>query len=202
MNVVEWLDNLVEWLDRGAANVVAPLHRGWLDALMIGATHLGDGLTLAAVVLVALVVLRLRRQWRPAAVLGATFVAAFVLSESVKEVVARPRPDVPWRTIALPTTPSFPSSHALESMAVYGALALTVCQRLRRRRVRVLAVALGVALSLLIGFSRVYNGVHYLTDVLGGWVGGLALVLLAAWVGRRWPRRTAARESRDTGPPP
>lgn len=194
--------NVVEWLDRGAENLVAPLHRGWLDALMIGVTHLGDGLTLAVVVLTALAVFRLRRRWRAAAVLGATFVAAFVLSEGVKGVVDRPRPEVPWRTIALPGSPSFPSGHALESMAVYGALALTVCGRLKRRRVRVLVLAFGVALSLLIGFSRVYNGVHYLTDVLGGWICGLALVLLAAWVGRRWPRRTAARESRDAGPPP
>ena len=71
-------------------------------------------------------------------------------------------------------------------MTVYAALALTLGRRLRRRWFRALALALGVALPLLIGFSRVYLGVHYPTDVLAGWAAGSALALLAGWADRRW----------------
>ena len=98
---------------------------------------------------------------------------------------------MPWRRVDLPPSPSFPSGHALESTAVYGGLALTLGRRLRRRCPRAVVFALGVALPLLIGFSRVYLSVHYLTDVLAGWAAGLALALLAGWADRRWRARPA-----------
>ena len=113
---------------------------------------------------------------------------AFLIAEVSKDVVNRKRPDVPWRIVALPKTPSFPSGHALDSMALYGAAALTIGRRLRSRWLRVFALLFGLGLPLLIGFSRVYLGVHFFTDVLGGWVIGLVLALLAGWADLRWER--------------
>jgi undecaprenyl-diphosphatase len=77
-------------------------------------------------------------------------------------------------------------------MTLYGALALTVGRRLRPRWLRGLALVFGLGLPLLIGFSRVYLGVHYFTDVLAGWVVGLLLALLAGWADMRWERNPAA----------
>jgi undecaprenyl-diphosphatase len=178
--------NAVEWLDRGAGELVAGLHRPWLDPFLVAITTLGDRLVLAAVVLAAVVLLLVRRLRRVALLLAATALAAALLTEGVKALVQRPRPDMPWRIIALPSSWSFPSGHALQSTAVYGTLALVVGRRLPARRRAAAVFALGVALPLLIAFSRVYLGVHYLSDVLAGLAGGLALVLLAGWADRRW----------------
>ena len=196
--------NAVEWLDRGAGELVAGLHRPWLDPLLIAITTLGDRLVLAGVVLAAVILLLVRRLRRAALVLAATVLAASLLTEGVKTLVQRPRPDVPWRVIALPSSWSFPSGHALQSTASYGTLALLVGRRLRAQR-RAAVFALGAALPLLIGLSRVYLGVHYLSDALAGWVGGLALVLLAGWADRRWGgsvSRDAQRSASEERSPP
>jgi undecaprenyl-diphosphatase len=184
--------NVVEWMDQGAQNVVVPLHRPWLDPLMIAATHLGDAKVTAGLAILTAIVLLILRRWRTAACIAAAVALAFLVGEVVKDEVKRKRPDVPWRVVALPKSPSFPSGHALDSMTLYGALALTVGRRLRPRWLRGLALLFGLGLPLLIGFSRVYLGVHYFTDVLSGWVVGLALALLAGWADMRWERNPTA----------
>ena len=178
--------NGLSWLDRAALDAVVRLHRPWLDPVLTAITHFGDRVFLAAVILAAVAVLSVRGLWPTALILAIAALAGFPLSEGVKVLVGRPRPEVPWRLIDLPSSASFPSGHALESTTVYGTLALTVGRRLRGRRLRATAFALGAALPLLVGFSRVYLGVHYPTDVLAGWAAGLALALSAAWADRRW----------------
>ena len=180
--------NVVEWMDQGAQNVVVDLHRPGLDPVMIAVTHAGDALVTMVLAILTVIVLLILRRWRTAACIGAAMAMAFLVGEVGKDVVNRKRPDVPWRIIALPKSPSFPSGHALNSMTLYGALALTVGRRLRSRWLRVLALAFGMGLPLLIGFSRVYLGVHFFTDVLGGWVIGLLFALLAGWADLRWER--------------
>ncbi len=125
--------NAVGWLDRSGLDAAFRLHRPWLDPVLIAVTQLGDWQFLLVVVLAAVAFLLIRRRPRTALILAAAALAAFPLSEGVKVLVGRPRPDVPWRLIALPPSYSFPSGHALESMTVYGGLALTLGRRLRRR---------------------------------------------------------------------
>ena len=81
------------------------------------------------VVPAALVALLLCRQRRTAVIFVLVVLAGMPLSDGVKLLVGRPRPDVPWRLIDLPHSPSFPSGHALESTIVYGGLALTAGRR-------------------------------------------------------------------------
>ena len=186
--------NVVEWMDPGAQNVVVDLHRPWLDPVLIATTHVGDYRVIAALAILTAIVLLILRRWRTAACIGAAVAMAFLVGEVGKEVVNRKRPDAAWRPVQypLPKSPSFPSGHALDSMTLYGALALTIGRRLRSRWLRVLALVFGLGLPLLIGFSRIYLGVHYFTDVLGGWVAGLTLALLAGWADMRWERNPTA----------
>ncbi len=193
--------NIVEWLDSGAADVVAPLHRPWLDAAMIAATNLGRGAVTVSVAALFVVVLLLLRRCKPALCIAAAVAAGFLLADGVKDLVRRPRPDVPWRLVPLPTSYSFPSSHATNSMAAYASLGLIAGRRLRRRWLRVLALILGLALPLLVGFTRVYLGVHFFTDVLAGWGVGLTLALLAAWADRRWDGGPGANNRLPPGEP-
>jgi undecaprenyl-diphosphatase len=186
--------NVVEWMDNGAQNVVVDLHHPWLDPLLIATTHLGDSVVIAVLAILTAIILLILRRWRTAACIGAAVALAFFVGEVVKSEITRKRPDVTWRPAQypLPKTPSFPSGHALDSMTLYGALALTVGRRLRARWGRGLILVLGLGLPLLIGFTRVYLGVHYFTDVLAGWVAGFALAFLAAWADAHWERNPSA----------
>jgi len=102
-------------------------------------------------------------------------VGAWMLDDWIKDLVGRQRPvfDDP---VAHSSGASFPSGHAMTSMAAYGALVVLV----RRRAFTIAAAVLVVA----IGLTRIVLGVHWVTDVLGGWVLGAAWLALCAWVVR------------------
>jgi undecaprenyl-diphosphatase len=176
---------VVRALDQGAQDVVTALRCPWLDAANVAATHLGDWPVVATATLAAVLVLLKQRRIRTGLIVAAAASAGFGLAEGIKYLVDRPRPNG-LHLVELPPTPSFPSGHALESTAAYGTLALLAARRLRRRWPRIIVMAVGLAVPLLVGFSRIYLGVHYFTDALGGWAGGLALALLAFWADTRW----------------
>jgi len=159
------------------------------DTLMKLCTHLGDRVTVIAVIAAALILFLLAGRRRTALVMLLASLLGLGISQSVKYVVNRERPDVAWKLIERPKTPSFPSGHALNSMAVYGSLALLAARHLRRRFWAGLILVLGFILPVAIGASRPYLGVHYPSDVLAGWTAGLACALLALWADQRWGDR-------------
>ena len=113
--------------------------------------------------------------WRRAAIwLTLTMAGALVLDLSLKYAFHRPRPTPffgPW-----PHTYSFPSGHALFSFCFYGALAGLLADRIQSLAARICIWTLAAALIAAIGLSRIYLGVHYPTDVLGGYLAA------AVWV--------------------
>jgi undecaprenyl-diphosphatase len=156
------------------------------DPIMKVITHLGDPATVIALVLAAMLFFFLSGRSRTALILLLASLLGMGIAETTKRVIRRERPDVAWRVIKRPSTASFPSGHALNSMAIYGSLALLVSRQLRRPLLAGLVLVLGFVLPVLIGFSRPYLGVHYPSDVLAGWTAGLACALLALWADRRW----------------
>jgi undecaprenyl-diphosphatase len=100
-----------------------------------------------------------------------------VLSSAMKLGFRRERPFFS-DPLATERTYSFPSGHALVSLAVYGSIALVLARRLPTRGERVLLLAGTGALVLAIGFSRLYLGVHFLSDVLAGYAAGAAWLAL------------------------
>jgi membrane-associated phospholipid phosphatase len=162
--------------------------RPWLTGLMKAVTALGNPPVMSAQVALAVFTLALLGRARTAAFLLLAILGGLLVCEAVKFGVHRPRPDVAWREIPLPRSPSFPSNHSFISMAFYGGLALLGPRR-RPPAVRALLAAAGFGLALLIGVSRSYLGVHYPTDVLGGWTMGLACALAAYGADERWGER-------------
>jgi undecaprenyl-diphosphatase len=158
----------------------------WLNAAMKAFTFLGDRWTMLAMVALAVTFFFLWGRRRTAVIVLLGSLLGIGISEGCKHVVKRPRPDVAWKLVERPRTPSFPSGHSLNSMAILGAIALTLSHTLQRRGVRWLVIALGLGLPLLIGVSRSYLGVHYPSDVLAGLTAGLACALLTFWADRRW----------------
>lgn len=122
------------------------------------------------------VLLVMRRLWRYLAVWGVALAGGLLLNMLVKSIFARPRP-VFVDPIALEQSYSFPSGHAMLSFIAYGMLAYFLWRLLSNHHLlRIGVVWLAVMLVVLIGISRMVLGVHYLSDVLGGFsAGGLWL---------------------------
>jgi undecaprenyl-diphosphatase len=150
----------------------------WLDGPMLLATTLGYYWVVVPLLAVSVLVFYLRG-WRLSAVLLlVSTVGSFMLTTVLKAVFERSRPELIDSGYTA-TFYSFPSGHATVAAGFYGALTLILAYRLRGYA-RWIVVALGVALVLLIGFSRLYLGVHYPTDVLAGF---LAAPLWLVFVG-------------------
>ena len=150
-----------------------------ITTLMMAASRYGGpGVLVPAGMAVALAFLI--RGWRRGALLVVvTLAGAGLLNGLLKLYFARLRPD-PFFSYPLPGSPSFPSGHALYAVSVFGGLAALLSARLGNHVHRVLVWSAAIGLIALVGFSRVYLGVHYPSDVLAGfavgviWVAGVA----------------------------
>jgi undecaprenyl-diphosphatase len=124
------------------------------------------------------------RSWTPVMALAATAAGAIGLTIVLKEALARPRPPL-VHAVATAGGYGFPSAHAAAAAAVCGAAAWLCSVRLRSWRARVAIWAVAAMLAALVGISRVYLGVHWATDVIGGWIFGILwlAVVVSAWAG-------------------
>lgn len=111
------------------------------------------------------------RRWREATFAGVSFAGSALLNMATKQFFQRDRPTL-WESIAPEHTFSFPSGHAMGSAT----LAMVVVLLCWHTRWRWLAVALATLFALLVGASRIYLGVHYPSDILGGFAAGIAWV--------------------------
>jgi membrane-associated phospholipid phosphatase len=146
---------------------------GALTELFRGLTHLGSAVVVIPIALVVLALLMWRRMRLPAFGLVLAVSGAAVLVAVVKALVGRDRPP-PIDRLSAATGSSFPSGHSAISIAFYGALAWVVVASTPRRGLRLLACGAALGLGLLVGFSRAYLGVHWMSDVVSGWLLGLA----------------------------
>jgi undecaprenyl-diphosphatase len=145
----------------------------------------GRGFMIPLVALLVAVLL-IRRRPRPAIYLVVTGAGALLLDPSLKAVVGRLRPvvDVP---VATAPGNSFPSGHALGSMVVYGMIVLVFLPAVRRRWRPVFIGAAAVVVAA-VGFTRIALGVHFVSDVVAGWLLGLAWISVTAYAFRIWRR--------------
>jgi undecaprenyl-diphosphatase len=164
--------------DETAAEIVEQIRSGALTDIAKAISWLGAGGVVSAIATLCAALLAWRRRWTEFWVLVAGMAITQTGIDVLKEVVDRPRP---VGGLVETTGSSYPSGHAAHSV-FYLWLAVTIVLRLRPGMARGAAVvAAGFALTALIGLSRVYLGVHYLSDVSGGWaLGALAFALPAA----------------------
>ncbi len=171
----------MESADHGAAahlNSLVAAH-SVVVSLVKAVTWLGSSGVLWTVTGAAAVVLALRRRWRLAAYLLVTGAGALVLDPVLKDLVGRLRPVVA-HPVAYGGGNSFPSGHALGSIVCYGALFLVFLPAVRGVWRRVFTAVI-VTLIVAIGLSRLLLGVHYVSDVLGGWALGIAWLGITAF---------------------
>jgi undecaprenyl-diphosphatase len=180
---------------RQAGDPSLPIGPKWLRIAAGDATALGSVTILTLIVLGTAGLFLVLRKRREAVWLVATAAGGTAISQVLKQVFNRERPPLFMHAVEV-MNPSFPSGHAMLSAVIYLTLGALVARFARTRRVKAYAMAWAVMLSVLVGCSRVYLGVHWPTDVLAGWCLGalwaIAVWLLAWVLERRWKGQAAA----------
>jgi undecaprenyl-diphosphatase len=163
--IVGWDTRFNHWLNHESTDR--------LNSIFRFVTFFGGTICLSVLAVAACALLVRRGRRADALLVALAYAGSEILTAVFKNAFERERP--PFHDPALSfSTFSFPSGHSSVSAAVYGALAIVVVRSLRDRRAQVLTVVATAALVLAIGFSRVYLGAHYLSDVLAGLSLGLA----------------------------
>lgn len=172
-----------DWVLRGDRAVQAwslRHHDGLLASVARVVTRFGDGWVVIVVVVTAVSLLWRRRTRSEALVLAASSAGSAILVAVAKSDVGRQRPPSSQAVVGAVGF-AFPSGHAAQGVACYLVVGLLIAGRSSRRLVRVVGVVAGAVVAVLVGLSRVVLGVHWLSDVVGGWcvaIGWLAAVLI------------------------
>jgi undecaprenyl-diphosphatase len=181
-------DRVVLLALRNAGDMSDPLGPPWFEGAMRDITALGS-YTVAGITVIATVAYLLMTRRRVMALLVTISVAGgALLSNALKYAYARPRPELVPPEVAVFSS-SFPSGHATLSAVTYLTLGALLAEIHPERRLKLYFLSLAAALTVSVGISRVYLGVHYPTDVLAGWCAGAGWALLCYVVTLRLRRR-------------
>jgi undecaprenyl-diphosphatase len=179
----EVYDNVAD--DAGLANLDKPtlgmmeqLRSPGLDAFVTGFTNIGGGIGMPILgsILTAWLIWA-SRTWRPLILIGGAAAVSVTATAVGKKLIGRTRPDHVDAVPPYETSPSFPSGHTLNTTVVIGLVVYLACLQIKRTAARISLIAAGAVFIFAMGMSRVYLGHHWMTDVIFGWVLGLA------WVG-------------------
>ncbi len=166
----------------GAVDV--PIGPIWLTKVFADLTSFGGTTALCLISLLAIVYLYIIGKRGDGLFVFLSVSGGWLISHFTKLGFARPRPDLVAHLVEVNDF-SFPSGHAMVSAVTYLTLGLLLAGSQSSSAVRYYLVFVALLLTLLIGISRVYLGVHYPTDVLGGWSAGAAWAC-GCWIIRRW----------------
>lgn len=181
---------------RDPGNLTAPIGPAWVQEAARDLTSLGSIIVLVIITAAFTGYLFLARKQAAAWLMLFAVFGGIALSDLLKFAFARPRPDFVAPAARVFTT-SFPSGHATLSAITYLTIAALLAQSQSSSRIGRYFVIVAALLTVLIGISRVYLGVHYPTDVVGGWCVGAAWAL-GCWVLMAWLQHGVRVEA--TGP--
>ncbi|CUH08636.1 phosphatidylglycerophosphatase B [Jannaschia seosinensis] len=182
------LDRDLLLLLRTEGDLSNPIGPPWLEEMGRDLTALGGVIVLTLATLLVGGFFLLQRQWGSMLYLWVAVGGGILISGIAKEAFSRPRPDlVPHGSIV--HTASFPSGHSMMAAVAYLTLGVLIARVLTRRRLKTYVLSVAVALTILVGISRVFMGVHWPTDVAAGWLAGagwaVLCLLVARWLGQR-----------------
>jgi undecaprenyl-diphosphatase len=195
-------ERVLLWL-RNPADPSDPIGPQWVEEMMRDFTALGSTGVLVIVTLAVVGFLVISRKRQAALMVAGAIVSGMLLSQALKWGFARPRPELVPHAMRVYTqsfprvyTQSFPSGHAMMAAVVYLTLGTLLARIQPRRRIKVYLLSVAMLVTMLVGVSRVYLGVHWPTDVLAGWAGGAAWAVLC-WLVMLWlqSRRAVEPES-------
>jgi undecaprenyl-diphosphatase len=179
--------------DEATRAAVHQLASPLLTTIMRGVSFIGSTLALAIGTTVVVIQFVVRKWGREATLFAITMIGAGLLNVTLKLAFKRPRP-VPFFNLTAPETYSFPSGHSLTSAVFFGALAAILTARVKSRRARLIIWVVCTLMFVLIGFSRIYLGVHHTTDVIAGFAAALIWILVVRFVEMELARRRRRKE--------
>lgn len=176
-NEAREFDKQVLLMMRAEANLSQPVGPHWLPEVMRDLSALGSKSVLTVVVLSVVGFLVLRKQYQSALLIAAVSFTGVLAVVFLKLMFARERPDIiPYLTEV--STQSYPSGHTMMSAVIYLSLASMLANIQQKKRVKIYSILIALILTMLVGVSRLYLGVHYPTDVMAGWSVGLVWAAL------------------------
>ncbi|KQZ50462.1 acid phosphatase [Rhizobium sp. Root149] len=155
----------------------------WLTHAVQDITSLGGVTVLSLMTLLTTAYLVISRRIRIAIFTACSILGGWLVSTALKVIIARPRPDIVPHLVDVRDL-SFPSGHAMLSAVTYLTLGALLARTQTTRATRLFMIAAALFLTLIIGLSRIFLGVHYPTDVLGGWCAGATWAVGCALVAR------------------
>jgi undecaprenyl-diphosphatase len=177
-------DHWVLGIMRDAANPADPIGPRWVEEMARDATALGGFAWITFTTIVIAVYLWLVGKTRLMVFTLAATIGGTLVIMGLKGLFSRPRPDVVPHLVHVASS-SFPSGHSMLSAVVYLTLGSLLAAIMPNLKLKIYVLSVAVILSVFVGISRIYLGVHYPTDVLAGWLAGLVWALLC-WLIARW----------------
>ena len=171
------LDRQILLALRDSAEPDLPLGPWWLHEMGRDLTALGGVAVLVLATSATIGFFVLNRSYPEAVFVTMSVGGGILVSTLAKQVFDRPRPDLVAHG-SLVQTASFPSGHAMMAAVVYLTLGILIADALPRRRLKIYVMVIAIVMTILVGISRVYLGVHWPTDVLAGWVAGAVWAIM------------------------
>jgi undecaprenyl-diphosphatase len=172
-----------------------PIGPAWIESVLLDLTAIGGPTVLGLVVLAIIGFMVLQTRYWTALFMFLTAASGEVVGFAMKSLFARPRPTlVPHLREAFSS--SFPSGHAMQSAIVYLTLGAMLMRVSERRLTKIYCFGMALLLTMLVGISRVYLGVHYPTDVIAGWIVGLFWASLCWLVAQHYEVRAGIKAER------
>lgn len=191
------IDTAILLAMRSPANSREPLGPPWFQEAARDVTALGGIVILSLVTFITAGFLAMEKKSRMAWFLVLSVVTGQILATALKEIYQRPRPSLVPRG-AYVYSSSFPSGHSMMSALTYLTLGALLARSHRQRRVKIYVLSLAALVTVAVGLSRVYLGVHWPTDVAAGWTAG-AVWAVACWTVARHLQRKQQIEPENAG---
>ena len=169
-------------------DLASPIGPAWLLRGLEDFTALGSAAVLTLITVLATGYLLAIRKRSHALFVAVSIAGGAILSGLIKAAFVRPRPEIVPHLVHV-TSPSFPSGHSMNSAIVYLTLAVLLARSERDHRVQAYLIGIALLLTLLVGFTRVYLGVHWPSDVLAGWSVGAMWAAGSSLLAREFQRR-------------
>lgn len=181
------LDKAILRVLRSAQDAALPLGPHWLPQSVTDITALGGFTVLTLLTCLVVGFLLASRKPGTALFVALAITSGALLSTALKGLFVRQRPEIVPHLVQVSST-SFPSGHAMNSAMVYLTLAALLARSQEEAKVRVYLIAAAITLTAMIGFSRVYLGVHWPSDVLAGWTFGALWAATCSWTAKALQR--------------